>query len=380
MGLLPCDEVKRRLGQYILEGRFPEDQVLPTINQMARIFNVSPKTVQKAVNALRAEGVISSKRGVGLFIRPVAVRKGKGRRIGFLHSNSDEYLKGHPYPGQMIDALRKELAKHGLSLVPFAVNDSSRMALAETIERNNFSALMLFEIDNEALILELRQLRMPMVSIDYDVYRHGISSVVFDNVFGTFLATRHLLQREHERITFLRPRLRNAINSNQSLDAVEESRRSGYCVAMQDAGLPLDVLEFENLDAAWRNVAIDLMLRKPRTAVVCPGDWAAEKLIRYAQELGARIPEDLSIVGFGNGQKEFAPGKTLTSIECNLKDMGARAARLLLNSLSPGEGWSAKREVIPAALVENGSVAAPRPLLRAPAEVVITRGGGTSRR
>jgi DNA-binding LacI/PurR family transcriptional regulator len=360
MGLLPCDEVKRRIYQYILEGQMRADEVLPTINQLAAMFGVSPKTVQKAIHALRAEGVIQSKRGVGVFVKPVELRRSRGRRIGILFSNTPNYLEAQPYPGPVIVALRKELEKNDLDLVPYCIGPRNRMALKEALVKCSFSALALFEIDNDAVIFELRQLRLPMISIDYDAYRHGISSVVFDNGYGTFQATKHLIQLGHRKIAFVRPLMRNPISNYQSLEAVEESRRGGYAMAMQDAGLAADVCEFENQPQAWHETAVDLLLRNRRTAVVCPADGWAEAVIRNVEELGARVPDDLSAIGFGDIKREYRPGRRVSSVKVDYAGMGLAAARLLAEAMQKQEGRAARREIIPATLALYDSVAAPK--------------------
>lgn len=360
MGLLPCDEVKRRIYQYILEGQMRADEVLPTINQLAEMFGVSPKTVQKAIHALRAEGVIHSKRGVGVFVRPVELRRSRGRRIGILFSNTPNYLESQPYPGPVIAALRAELEKNDFALVPYCIGPRNRMALRETLAKSSFSALALFEIDNDAVIFELRQLRLPMISIDYDAYRHGISSVVFDNGYGMFQATKHLIHVGHRKIAFVRPLMRNPISNYQSLEAVEESRRAGYAMAMQDAGLAVDVREFENQPQAWHEIAVDLLLRNRSTAVVCPADQWAETVLRNVEELGANVPDDLSVIGFGDYGREYRPGCRVSSVKVNYPSMGAIAARLLVEAMQKPDSRAARREIIPAALALYDSVAAPR--------------------
>ncbi|HYF52540.1 MAG TPA: GntR family transcriptional regulator [Planctomycetota bacterium] len=358
MGLLLADEVKRRIHQHILEGRLAPNQLLPTINEMAVEFNVSSKTVQKAVNALREEGIIASKRGVGLFIRPLELKRSRGRRIGLIHPNSPEYLKGKVYPAPIVERMAKDLEREGLTLVPFCITD--RMALIEAVAKASFSALALFEIDNEALIFDFQRLRLPMVSVDYDACRHGISSVVFDNAYGMFQATKHLLEQGHRRIAFLRPLLRNSLNNNQSLDAVEDIRRIGYCIAMQDAGLPVDIVELEVNDEALRSTTVDLLYRNPRTAAVCPSDHMAMLLSRNVTTLNAKIPDEISIIGFGDFAVEFAPGRVLASVKIDFPLMGAAAARLVTHALQQHDGWNAKREVIPVSLALHDSVGPPK--------------------
>ena len=72
MQLSPSQQIRRQLRQRILDGQFEPGGTLPTIRSLAKSFNVSTKTVQKAIHALSQEGIIEAKRGTGLFIKTQA--------------------------------------------------------------------------------------------------------------------------------------------------------------------------------------------------------------------------------------------------------------------------------------------------------------------
>lgn len=354
----PSLQIKRQIMRSILDGQYRPHQTLPTIQELSETFKVSTKTVQKAIHALSKEGIIEAKRGVGLFIRSLNPKGRHSSRVGLVHPNSTEYIQGMPYPGRIIEKLKKDLQADGYDLTACPLHKYQRLTLLEGLGKEELCGLVLFEVDSDLLIGEMRELWLPMVSIDYDAYRHGISSVIFDNIHGSFQATQHLLEEGHRHISFMRPMLRNPIHHFQSLDAVEEERIKGYRLAMQNAGLKPQVVEFNNNSSSAREALLGLFGRRPApSAFVCVADWSARIIASEAKRLGFRIPQDLSLVGFGgSGTTEIEPECNLTSVQVDWDGMGRVAAEMMLAALK-GNGTPPTREILPTNLIKRDSVA-----------------------
>jgi DNA-binding LacI/PurR family transcriptional regulator len=332
----PNQQIKRQLLRHILDGQFEPNQTLPTIEALARTFKVSTKTVQKAIHALSAEGVIEAKRGTGLFVKPIDSKGGGGKRIGFVHPNSPTYLTGERYPKPIVDAFERVMKEAGFTVIACGLARMDRLVLEESLLKLRLNGLLLFELDSDILLSEFRDMRLPMVSVDYDSYRHGISSIFIDNVWGCFEATKHLIDLGHKSIAFMRPLMRNAIN-NGSLDSVEEERMKGYRVAMQQAGLPILIEEFtKGAEGAGEAVRRLVQGKSPPTAFVTSSDGYAVMIAHEAQKQGLTIPGDVSVVGFGNDHLEYEPGKKITSVAVPWKEMGETAAEVLLETLKGG--------------------------------------------
>ena len=348
--------------RHILEGRYQPGQSLPTIHELAKILQVSTKTVQKAVHGLSAEGLIEAKRGVGLIVKAAPATRARWKRVGMLYPHGAEYLKSEPYPASVIKAFEREMKNAGLSVEPCALSEIERLNLLEVIAKKRLNALVFFEIDSDPLILELRETRLPMVSLDYDAYRHGVSSVIFDNIHGTFQATKQLVGLGHRRIAFLRPMLKSSIGAYHSLDWVEEERVKGYRLAMQDAGLPALVCEYKGNPTA-SEMLIDFCSRRPTpTAAVCVSDISAAAIAAEAQKQGRRIPDDFSIVGFGGDSLRLPSGLVVSSVRVEYADMGRLAGQILIKTMQ-GKENGPRRELLPAKLAAGQTVAAPSSVL-----------------
>ncbi len=364
----PSLQIKRQLLRGILDGQFEPNHTLPTIQTLARTFQVSTRTVQKAIAALTEEGIIEPKRRVGLIIKPLQLHAGRGRRIGLVYARPPESMNGSPYPKLVLDGLRAGLQQAGYTLVDCPLADLDRLVLVESLLKQRLSGMILFEMDSDIVIFELRELRLPMISMDYDASRHGVPSVIFNNVRGMVQATNVLIKHGHREIVLMRPLAKTLfLHNNQSLDWVDEERLKGYWLAMEEAGLKPIVREFELNIHALRAVLLDLLGRKPApTAFVCLAGWSADIIAREAERLGYRIPQDLSIAAIGT-RTEMANGQALTMAEVDVGGMGENAAVLMLEAMKVGSGGRARRVVLPTALTSLETVAAAPRLDVAPA-------------
>ncbi|HWV79114.1 MAG TPA: substrate-binding domain-containing protein, partial [Isoptericola sp.] len=93
------------------------------------------------------------------------------------------------------------------------------------------------------------------------------------------------------------------------------------------------------------------------TAVFAANDLSAIHVIEVAAELGLRVPEDLSVVGFDNIPESWGSAPPLTTVAQPLHRMGAEALRMVLDLL---EGTARERHLrLPTSLVVRASTAPP---------------------
>ena len=65
-------QIRGLLVTMILDGNFPEGEALPSVRHLAGKFQVSPLTVLKSYQQLVGEGLVESRRGLGMFVVPGA--------------------------------------------------------------------------------------------------------------------------------------------------------------------------------------------------------------------------------------------------------------------------------------------------------------------
>jgi LacI family xylobiose transport system transcriptional regulator len=182
----------------------------------------------------------------------------------------------------------------------------------------------------------------------------NVPSVGATNWQGGLAATRHLVDLGHTRIASI---------SGPSRMMCSRARVDGYRAALETAGLPVDpamlkVGDFHH-ETGYR-AGLEL-LRSPNrpTAVFAGNDLQALGLYEAARELGLRIPEDLSVVGFDDLPIARLVGPPLTTVRQPLMEMAETAAKLVLN-LGREDGTSgATRVELATSLVVRNSTAPP---------------------
>lgn len=157
-----------------------------------------------------------------------------------------------------------------------------------------------------------------------------LPAAVGDDRLGGRLATRHLLDLGHTRI---------ALVGGPDYATSATGRRDGYLQALAEAGLPPDraliVGDAFSIEAG-QEAALSLLTRPDRpTAVFAVNDSVAIGVLSVASQLGLRIPEDLSVVGYNDVPVVSRLPVPLTSVRVPFAQIAAGAISLLLDDNDP---------------------------------------------
>ena len=153
-----------------------------------------------------------------------------------------------------------------------------------------------------------------------------IDSVYIDNAEASASMTRYLIERGHWRIAMI-------------LAEVGPSRQRalGYASVMRAAGLVPDVVTDSRYSEESGARAMSEILARERdrpTAVFCANDMLAIGAMVCARSAGLSVPGDIAITGFDDIPAAKLLG--LTTVRQPEFDLGALAARTLLERLQPG--------------------------------------------
>jgi LacI family transcriptional regulator len=170
---------------------------------------------------------------------------------------------------------------------------------------------------------------LPVVLLDASSADAKYPSVVPDEIGGGRDAVRELIAAGHRRIGFV---------TNVDDIPATHGRLTGYRQALAEAGIAVvpDLVIVEQSDTPGGYRATLQLLRRPDppTGVFCFNDRMAMGAYRAAHELGFRIPDDLSVVGFDNQEliaEELFPG--LTTVALPHYEMGAWAVQTMIELL-----------------------------------------------
>ncbi|MFF1574311.1 LacI family DNA-binding transcriptional regulator [Leifsonia sp. NPDC058292] len=322
-----------------------------TISDVARAAGVSVPTVSKVVNGRYGVAPATSKRvlevvealGYETSLVASSLRRQRTNVIGILvaefESFSVELLKG----------ASSAAAKAGYELLAYSglVAGSSPVGW----ERRSLSRLAGTLIDGAIIVTPtvlIPTTSIPVVAIDPHTGQGGPSTIDSDNLGGARIATQHLIDLGHRRIAHMRGR---------SDLASAQLRESGYRESLAAAGIPFDpdlVLDGGYQTAQSAEAARGLLSRSDRpTAVFAANDMSAIGVLQTAAELGLRVPEDLSVIGFDDIPEARTSTPPLTTLAQPLQDIGAQALQMLTELLDGGEVPS--RVHLPAELVVRGT-------------------------
>ena len=191
---------------------------------------------------------------------------------------------------------------------------------------------------------------IPLVFYDRICTGINASLVVVDDYQGAFSAVTHLAQTGCRRIACYNMKGNTVLGRN---------RYNGYRDALLKAGLKPDmslVFECDNREDAER-ITPEILQRPDRPdAFFCVNDDTAIGTMYVAKHMGLKVPDDVSVCGFTNGQRAIACDPQLTTVEQRGEKVGEEAANILINKV---EGISPKekieKRVVRTRLVVRGS-------------------------
>lgn len=200
---------------------------------------------------------------------------------------------------------------------------------------------------------------MPAVLVDSEDINRSVPSVVPDEASGARSAVQTLIDAGHTRIGML--------NNTDDVPATR-SRLQAFKETLSDSGLAFheELVQSELSEVSGGYTAARRLLtsRARPSAVFCYNDRMAMGAYRAAAELGLRIPEDISFVGFDNQQliaENLYPA--LTTVALPHYEMGAWAIENLIDAIEGKtdlQPLSGQPTVLPCPIVLRDSVAPPR--------------------
>ena len=326
------------------------------IKGIARLVGVSPATVSRVINnrpgvrpeLRRAVEQAVRERGLHLDTAARALKSRKTFRLAVVTPRSGSLMFANPFFTEILRGISQVTETAGYSIV--VVTAATSQTLYE-VNRNRSCDGVLF-VGFRKGVPEPQSLKgavVPVVTIPRPGPRYKLPFVTMDDEMGAWEATRHLVERGHERIALLNgPR-----NSIYSIN-----RLAGYRKALLEAGVPFDRSLVEDGDfvaESAQQAAVRLLeLPKRATAILATSDHMATGAMFAARSLGLSIPADVALVGFGNTPVCAEVSPALTSVDEHLRELGARAASLLLR-LAQGEPVADTQIVLPTNLVVRAS-------------------------
>ena len=310
---------------------------------VSRVFtpgsSVSPKTAEKVRAAAAQLGYRPN-------VLARSLKSGKSRMIGLMVA----YLENYFYP-EVVERLSGELQKVGYHVLVFLAPISTvnvDQIVRELMDYQVDGIVMASVSMSSDLAARCQATGIPVVLFNRALDDPGLSSVTTDNAKGGRMLADYLVSTGHRNIAYIA----GFAGASTQID-----REAGFRAGLLASGLNLCARADGNfVYADAQRAARELFARPDRPdAVFVANDHmaiAVMDVLRY--ELGLRVPQDVSVVGFDDVPPAAWPAYNLTTVRQNVEQMVAETVQMLITQITDGTGIS-KRVVLDAALIIRGS-------------------------
>ena len=360
IGLTIYAELAKRIRRSIQDGEFASGQLIGSEYALARQENISRMTVRRASELLVKEGLLERRPGKGLY-----VREGAGGRGVVVEraQRTVQVIAGNLAwePSVQISRSAGTVAKGlgvGVQLYDAHGDVAMDVAMLRELPGSGVSGALILSLHNSAFseaVYQLKVSKFPFVLVDQCLRDLDVSSVTADNYGGGYMAGKMLVELGHRRIGALGDLVATTVRD----------RFAGLRDAICDAGLSFDRSLTLDLQAEQDRLGDwsgrvgegvkELMSRPaPPTAFFASCDAVARAMYRTLAQLGLRIPQDLSVIGFDDDPlaEWLEPG--LTTIRQPFAEMGRVAMEMLCRHMD-ASAHPVTRKVLAVELIVRGS-------------------------
>ncbi len=310
-----------------------------TITEVAKRANVSISTVSRVLNKNYPvsdevkERVLQAISELNYQPNAVArsLKKQKTNMIGVVVADIS-----NPFFMQIAKGIESVVGpeKYNLIFCSTDENPSKEHALLRLLSEKRVDGIILASCNTDSsYINQLAEKNFPIILIDRKVPNCSADVIVEDNFSSAYKLTKYLIQMGHKKI--------GIVNGLLKVSSGAE-RFAGYKKALEDDDIKLRddyILQgnFKRLDAY--NAARQLILNNKNdlpTAIFAANNLMAEGIMVALREFGLKIPEDISLVSFGDISTPDLIDPRLTVISQNTFAIGQKAGETVLYRIQNG--------------------------------------------
>lgn len=310
-----------------------------TLRDVARYAGVSPQTVSNYLNG-RHQTRAQTRGRVEHAIRELGYRPNAAARslrsqrawtFGVLLEDSDRVGLHEPLHVEYLhgaSAVAHDIGYH-LTVDLTWPGETEAHALRLVREGRVDGLLISFgalDVARRRAIRSLTGEGIPIVLFQERASLPGVFTVSAQDEVGAEQVVEHLVGLGHRRLAFL---------AGEPLWPGPKRRRDGFLAAAEAAGV--DAVDWTaaayTIEAARERVAGEFQRPAAPTGILAANDRLALGVIQQAVDLGLRVPDDLSVVGFNDFDFASWVRPAITTVRIPGAQMGARAVQLLVDAV-----------------------------------------------
>lgn len=294
---------------------------------------VSVATVSKALNGhsdvseATRERLIKAAREMGYFpnSQARALKTNRTYNIGVMFLDAADSGLTHEFFARILNSFKITAETCGYDITFINRNIGGRnMTTYEHCKYRNVDGVVIACTDfTDPDVFEVINGDIPVVTIDHEF--ESRTAVLSDNIAGERALVAYVSGRGHKKIGF--------IKGNQS--SVAEKRLEGFIKGCREFGVAVENEyivdgEFHNARICYDAVKRLMKLEEPPSCIFMPDDYSAIGGINALHDMGIKVPEEVSVVGYDGLELSSIVSPRLTTYRQDTEALGALAAKALV--------------------------------------------------
>lgn len=330
---------------------------LITIKDIARELKVSPSTVSRALKnhpdiseeTRKAVSQLAHQYNYQPNAVALSLKKRRSNTIGVI---IPEMV--HFFFSSIISGIEDVAYNEGFNVIICQSNEKLEREVAncKTLLASRVDGILVSiskETVNYRHFYDLAENGVPLVFYDRVVPEFNADQVIVDDLEASYKATKHLIDNGRKNIAhFAGP---------QNL-LIGQYRKAGYLKAITEAGLTPNENLMPIVDSfeKARLAVLDLMDNKINfDSIFAVNDLTAIGAMQTLQKRGVKVPGDVAVVGFSDGNLSGITDPTLTSVDQHGYEIGTTATEMLIKRIISGTPYPFETKILNANLIVRGS-------------------------
>ena len=330
-----------------------------SLKDIAQRCGVSTATVSKALNGQPDIGEETRSRILRIadelgYMANASARALKTKRsynIGVLFVDPTHGGLAHEFFSTVLDSIRSEAERHGydITFINRGLGQRETSYLQHCRYRGVDGVVIASADFTDPMITELVQADLPVVTIDH-IFNNRIA-VVSDNRKGMDTLVRYAAARGHRKLALI----------HGELTSVTAGRLTGFHRACEELGIQVPDKwirqgVFHDSKSCYTITKELLSEEEKPSCIFFPDDYSCIGGLNAIHELGLRVPEDISAVGYDGIPLSRIMSPVLTTWRQDTERLGTLAAARLIEQIEHPRTAILDREIVEGRLQEGGSV------------------------
>ena len=313
----------------------------PTIKDVAKLAGVSISTVSRVINDSKPVSQEVKKKVLDaieeLGYRPNEIARTLVTKKSFLIGIIVTDI-GNSYVAQMVRGIEEvgKMYNYDILLCSSYGDKETELRFIQLLNRKQVEGIILLsEIVNKEVKEQIELLKIPFVYLNRYFFIEHFPTVSINDYDASYEMTRYLISLGHKNIAY--------VTTNEEVEySLEKLKIAGYRKAIEELGESDEILCFTkgyNIEDGYEIGKDVLNLKKDLniTAVFCSHDELAIGLMNYFYDNSIRVPEDISVSGYGDIKIASIYRPRLTTIKEPHYDIGAVAIRRIIKEIKGEE-------------------------------------------